>query len=83
MRLLYFECDAIREIVTDLWVDLINDISFLRRISTDPDKIEIFVYTRDKISKETEKTIKLMTLVEVTVQQELVNKGEEEEMVTY
>lgn len=64
MRLLYFENDPLREIITDLWVDLIGDIEFLRKISADPDKIEIFVYTRDKINKETEKTLRLLPLID-------------------
>ena len=63
MRTLYLESDALRELITDLWVDLIKDIQFLRTLSTDPDKVSIFLYTRDKVQKETERTYRLMTFV--------------------
>lgn len=64
MRLLYFDNEPLREIITDLWVDLISDMNFLRKISADPDKIEIYVHTRDKINKETEKTLRILTLMD-------------------
>jgi hypothetical protein len=64
MRLLYFDNEPLREILTDLWVDLISDIDFLKKISADPDKLEIYVHTRDRINKETEKTLRLLTLMD-------------------
>ena len=66
MRLLFIECDQLREIITDLWVDLIKDIAFLSKMSVSCDQIDLFIYIRDKVNKETEKSLKYITFQEVT-----------------
>ena len=47
MRMRFVENDALREIITDLWVDLLHDVQFLRQISID--RQDVFMYTRDKV----------------------------------
>ena len=60
MRMLFIESDPVKDLITDLWLDLIKDVAFLSKMSVKFDELDIFKYIRDKVHKETEKTLKYL-----------------------